>query len=95
MQEAWLDPTVGKIPWRRKWQPTLGFLPGKSHGQRSLWVLSCCGVRASYCGDFSGYGTEALGCMVFISCGSWDLEQGLNNCVSWAWLFTVCEIILD
>ena len=27
---------VGKIPWRRKWQPTLVFLPGKSHGWRSL-----------------------------------------------------------
>ena len=26
----------GKIPWRRKWQPTPVFLPGKSHGQRSL-----------------------------------------------------------
>ena len=25
-----------KIPWRRKWQPTLIFLPGKSHGQRNL-----------------------------------------------------------
>ena len=24
------------IPWRRKWQPTPVFLPGKSHGQRSL-----------------------------------------------------------
>ena len=24
------------IPWRRKWQPTLIFLPGDSHGQRSL-----------------------------------------------------------
>ena len=30
------DPWVRKIPCRRKWQPTLGFLPGKSHGQRSL-----------------------------------------------------------
>ena len=30
------DPRVGKIPWRRKWQPTLGFLLGKSHEQRSL-----------------------------------------------------------
>ena len=28
-------PWVGKIPWRRKWQPTPIFLPGKSHGQRS------------------------------------------------------------
>ena len=27
---------VRKIPWRRKWQPTSGFLPGESHGQRSL-----------------------------------------------------------
>ena len=31
-----LDPWVGKIPWRRKWQPTPVFLSGKSHGQRSL-----------------------------------------------------------
>ena len=27
---------VGKISWRRAWQPTLVFLPGESHGQRSL-----------------------------------------------------------
>ena len=26
---------VGKIPWRRKWQPTPVLLPGESHGQRS------------------------------------------------------------
>ena len=26
----------GKIPWRRKWQPTPVFLPGKPHGWRSL-----------------------------------------------------------
>ena len=30
------DPWVGKIPWTRKWQPTPVFLPGESHGQRSL-----------------------------------------------------------
>ena len=30
------DPWVGKIPWRRKWQPTLVFLPGEPHGRRSL-----------------------------------------------------------
>ena len=29
-------PWVWKIPWRRKYQPTPIFLPGKSHGQRSL-----------------------------------------------------------
>ena len=27
---------VRKIPWRKKWQPSPVFLPGKSHGQRSL-----------------------------------------------------------
>ena len=30
------DPRVGKIPWRKAWQSTAVFLPGKSHGQRSL-----------------------------------------------------------
>ena len=31
-----LDPYIGKIAWRRAWQPTPAFLPGESHGQRSL-----------------------------------------------------------
>ena len=30
------DPWVEKIPWRRGWLPTPGFLPGGFHGQRSL-----------------------------------------------------------
>ena len=30
------DLWVGTIPWRRAWQPTPVFLPGESHGQRSL-----------------------------------------------------------
>ena len=30
------DPYVGKIPWRRAWQPTPVFLPGESQGQRSM-----------------------------------------------------------
>ena len=32
----WFSSWVGKMPWRRKWQPTPIFLPGKSHGQKSL-----------------------------------------------------------
>ena len=36
------DPWVGKVPWRRKWQPTPRFLPGKPHRQRSL---ACCSPR--------------------------------------------------
>ena len=37
-RHKWLgfDPWVGKIPWRKAWQPTPAFLPGESHGQRSL-----------------------------------------------------------
>ena len=34
------DSWVGKIPWRRAWQPTPVFLPGESHGQRGLAVYS-------------------------------------------------------
>ena len=30
------DSWVRKIPWKKKWQPTLVFLPGKSYGQGSL-----------------------------------------------------------
>ena len=30
------DPWVGKIPWRREWQPAPIFLLGESHGQRTL-----------------------------------------------------------
>ena len=35
MWETW----VGKIPWRRGWIPSLLFLPGEFHGQKSL---ACC-----------------------------------------------------
>ena len=46
-QESWVqfgfDPWVGKIPWRRKWQPTPISLPGKSHRQRSLMGYSTWG----------------------------------------------------
>ena len=41
------DPWVGKIPWRRKWQPTPVFLPGKSHGRRSLVGYSLWGHKKS------------------------------------------------
>ena len=40
------DPWVRKIRWRRKWQPTLAFLPGKSYGQRSLVSYSPWGHKS-------------------------------------------------
>ena len=36
MRETRFDPWIGKIPWRRKWQPTPVLLPGKSHEWRSV-----------------------------------------------------------
>ena len=41
------NPRIRKIPWRRKWQPTPGFLAGKSHGQRSLVGYSPGGHKES------------------------------------------------
>ena len=40
-----LDPWVGKIPWRRKWQTSPVFLPWKSHRPRSLGGYRACGLR--------------------------------------------------
>ena len=39
MQETW----IGKIPWRRDWQPTPVFLPREVHGQRA-WRATARGV---------------------------------------------------
>ena len=36
MQETGFNPWMGKIRWSRKWYPPSVFLPGKSHGERSL-----------------------------------------------------------
>ena len=41
------DPWVEMICWRRKWQPIPLFLPGESHGQRSLAGCSPRGHRES------------------------------------------------
>ena len=38
-------PGSGRLPWRRKWQPTPVFLPGKSQGQRNLAGYSLWGQR--------------------------------------------------
>ena len=41
------NPWVRKIPWKRKWQPTLVFLAGKFHGQRSLVGYCPWGLKES------------------------------------------------
>ena len=48
VQEAWIRSWVGKIPWRREWQPTPVFFPGESHGQRSPMGYSPQGQRVRH-----------------------------------------------
>ena len=42
-----MTPGSGRFRWRRKWQPTPVFLPGESHGQRSLVGYSPGGCKES------------------------------------------------
>ena len=49
------DPRVGKMPWRRKWQPTPAFMPGESHGQRSLEGYRPQGSKGSYTTEVTKY----------------------------------------
>ena len=58
MQETQVQSLVKKIPCRREWLPTPVFLPGESHGQRSLGGYS---VRSHKESDM----TERLTLMVF------------------------------
>ena len=47
MQETQVRFLGQKIPWRREWLPTPVFLPGDSHGQRSLEGYSPWGRKES------------------------------------------------
>ena len=68
------EPLFGKVPWRREWHPTPVFLPGESHGQRSL-------------GGYSSWGLKRVGhdCALMHSCPfsislshpEWSLEIGI------------------
>ena len=47
MREIWVRSLGQEDPWRRKWQPTPAFLPGESHGWRSLMGYSLWGCKES------------------------------------------------
>ena len=47
IESCGFDPGIEKILWRRAWQPTPVFLPGESHGQRSLVGYSPQGRKES------------------------------------------------
>ena len=54
-------PRVGKIPWRGAWQPILVFLPGESHGQRSLVSYSPHGRKESDTTKVTEHAHETVG----------------------------------
>ena len=72
---------AGKIPWRRKWQPTPVFLHGESHGQRSLAGYSPWGGKESDT-------TKRLNSNNIVSMRSWmsnpsgqKVEELASNCL--------------
>ena len=68
VQKTRVHPWVGKIPWRRKWQPTPVSLPGKSHGQRSLVDCSPWGRKES--GTTEGLTHTHIVCLAVYLCSS-------------------------
>ena len=76
------DPWVGKIPWRKEWQPTPVFLPGESHGQRSLVDYSPWDCKESDTTEQLPYIQHCLsaGCRHYAFCdrshGSCTITQG-------------------
>ena len=77
-------PWVGEIPWRRKWQPTPGFLPGEFHGQRSLVGLQSTGsprVRHNWTGAHTHTHTHIhmLLCRSHQCDIQWQQESELQN----------------
>ena len=82
------NPWVRKIPQRREWQPALVFLPGKSHGQRSLVGYSPQGHKESGMTESTQhtcthlYGTIKLIIMEFYK-GSSCFQIQYNSLFKW------------
>ena len=82
-----LIPGLGRFCWRRKWQPTPVFLPGKSHGWRSLAGCSPWGHKGTCLSDFtftrpcSGFSSSHLTC--------WHRESKFTHCISLSCLFSL------
>ena len=66
------DPWIRKTPWRRKWHSTPGFLPGESHGQRSLVGYSPWGHQES---DTTEYSTTDTCAHIWMPWGAWGLSE--------------------
>ena len=90
-----LDPGLGKVPCRRKWQPTPVFLPGKSHQQRSLAHYSSCGhkeldtTEPKACAE--AYSTLFVHCLHKAICACiGERTWMLTSYVAWSRLCPMC-----
>ena len=78
------NPRVGKISWRRKWQPTPIFLPGKSHGWRSLVGYKSKGSqRVGHDFTFTFFSQEFL--------NKQNYSEKKNQWLSFGWAMTVMK----
>ena len=46
------DPWIGKIPWRRAWQPIPVFLPGESNDRGAWWATGHGMAESDMMSDF-------------------------------------------
>ena len=76
------DPWVSKIPWRRKWQPTLVFSPGKSHGQKSLEGYSLWDCKEPVLNNNKWTPSFSLNWLSSLSLSSFCMVL-LSQCVHW------------
>ena len=78
------NPWAGKISWRRKWQPTPVFLPGKSNGQRSLVGYSPWGHKRIGHNLVTKQQTYIKGYLEIHSCGGcWGWGNAGSMVTSW------------
>ena len=93
------DPRVGKIPWRRKWQPTPVFLPGEFHNRGAWWTAVHEVAESQTCLSTHRGGISQPS----FSCGATGLCQGflyfrvlrpldtLKNYLTCQRIFSLCE----
>ena len=81
------DPWIGKIPWRRKLYPTPVFLPGQSHGQRSLAGYSPWGREESDTTEW----TQAHGRQFGLWASSHSLTLWPPAVLRYSWHVTLCK----
>ena len=85
------NPWVRKIPWRSEWLPTPVFLPGESHGQRSLTDSSSQRVRHNWALRTHAYPSIPQSSLstAFVVQGEalefsvWDKRETLSVSLSW------------